>query len=191
MCKRFTFAIDPSITDREEKEMILRSVTGFGDKSIQPVRDFLRSSDSATVWALKALSQLQSPTEVVGACVETLEKVGPDYTRDPEKKTVLLKHLLEMEDPRIVPATIPFLLDPSDDVKISASHILGKVKPPEGKKALIEGMLHEKDHKRVLAAYAEALALAGYKLDEAERLQVQPLLPDGVSIAEDGALVQK
>ncbi len=100
---------------------------------------------------------------------------------------MLLTHLLDHDDPRIVAAVIPFLDDPADDVKIAASKILAKSKSEAARQPLLDAIPKEKDHKRVLAALFEALATAAFKVDSAE--QLLPLLPEGFAISKEG-LVQ-
>src|SRR5262249_59387047 len=40
LLKRFTFHIDPSITDQEEKDAALRGVLAAGEAAIEPIRTF-------------------------------------------------------------------------------------------------------------------------------------------------------
>ena len=123
-------------------------------------------------------------------CLAALTKLGNEYTRDPEKKTTLLTQLLEHDDPRIVPAVIPFLDDPSDDVKIAACRILAKSKHESARQPLLDAIPREKEHRRVVAALFEALSLGAFKIEAPAKEGLLPLLPDGFSIDKDG-LVQR
>ncbi len=40
LLKRFTFHIDPSITDQEEKDSAFRGILRAGDQAVEPVRAF-------------------------------------------------------------------------------------------------------------------------------------------------------
>jgi HEAT repeat protein len=188
MLKRFTISAEPSITDRDEKEFVYRAVLDFDKDAVVPLQNFVRNSETAIAWALKGLGALTTPPEVVEVSLAALTKLGPEYTRDPEKKTVLLTQLLDHDDPRIVPAVIPFLEDPADDVKIAASKILAKSKSEAARQPLLDAIPREKDHKRVLSAFFEALATAAFKVDTV-REQLLPLLPEGFAISKEG-LVQ-
>jgi hypothetical protein len=84
---RFTVNSEPSITDAEEKEYTFKSLLEMGEKAIEPLKAFVRRSDVATSWALKMLRQLISEQDLVTLIIEVLEKLGPEYTRDPEKKS--------------------------------------------------------------------------------------------------------
>src|SRR5215475_2895043 len=46
LMKRFTFNIDPSITDQEEKEIAFQGVVGAGTEAVEPVRQFAAKADS-------------------------------------------------------------------------------------------------------------------------------------------------
>ena len=43
LLKRFTFAIDPSISDQEEKEIAFRGVLNAGREALEPIRAFARA----------------------------------------------------------------------------------------------------------------------------------------------------
>ncbi len=187
MLKRFTVSSEPSITAREEKEYVYRTILDFEKDAIGPLQDFVRNSETAIAWAVKGLGALTTPAEVVEVCLAALTKLGNEYTRDPEKKTTLLTQLLEHDDPRIVPAVIPFLDDPADDVKIAASRILAKSKAEAARQPLVDAIPREKEHRRVVAALFEALSLGAFKV-EAARENLQPLLPDGFSIDKEGVV---
>lgn len=190
LLRRFTIAVDPSITDRDEKEFTYRAIVDKGVASVEPLKAFLRSSDSGIAWALKALHALVTPPDVVGICIETLQKVGNDYTRDPEKKVVLLTQLFELDDPRIAEAAIPFLEDPADDVKIAAAKVLAKNTTEPVRVALCEGLLRDHDKKRVAAGIAEALETGKFKLD-AYKEKLVPLLPEAFAVDKDGLVKRK
>jgi len=190
LIKRFTIQVDPGITDREEKEFTLHAVLDKGTAAVEPLQQFLRQSDTGVVWALKALHALVTPPEVVTACLATLEKLGNDYTRDPEKKVVLLSELGEHSDDRIPPALVPFLEDPSDDVQIHASRVLSKTHDESVRVALLETLVRNQDKKRVAAALLEALAEGGFKVDGYQD-KVASLIVPPFALEKDGTLKRK
>lgn len=190
LLKRFTIAVDPSITDREEKDFTYRCVVDKGEKAVEPLRQFLMQSEIGVAWALKALAALLSPADLAKLCIDVLEKVGPDYTRDPEKKVVLLSHLGELSDERIGPALLPFLADPADDVKTGAAKVLSRIKGEATRTALLEGLVREHDKKRVVAAFVEAIADAGFTVGD-YREKVAPLITEPFVLGKDGTIARK
>src|SRR5438552_961100 len=52
LMKRFTFNMDPSITDQEEKEIAFQGVLAAGADAVEPVRQFAAKADSLA-WPMK------------------------------------------------------------------------------------------------------------------------------------------
>src|SRR5882724_5719934 len=73
LLKRFTFHIDPSITDQEEKDAALRGVLAAGEAAIEPIRTFCLRADSL-IWPLKILKDLVSSERYVDELIRLLER---------------------------------------------------------------------------------------------------------------------
>src|SRR5271157_3065325 len=59
LLKRFTFHIDPSITDQEEKDAAFRGVLRAGQEAIEPVRERAAKAESLA-WPMKIMKELLS-----------------------------------------------------------------------------------------------------------------------------------
>ena len=101
LCLRFTVRANPGITDDEEKENVRRILVDAGETAVGPVKEFLNHQESGVSWGLRVLASLRPPADVVATALGLLHKLGREYTRDPEKKLVLLSWLAEH------PATSP------------------------------------------------------------------------------------
>lgn len=95
LCLRFTIRADPGITDDEEKEHVRQILVGAGEKAVGPVKEFLEAQESGVSWGLRVLAALRPPEDVVGTALKLLHRLGREYSRDPEKKLVLLSWLAE------------------------------------------------------------------------------------------------
>lgn len=190
LLQRFTIGAEPSITDAEEKEYVFKSLIEFGKKSVAPLEAFLRRSDVATSWALRMLRQLVSEEQLVGLELEILERLGPEYTRDPEKKTVFISTLGEQGDPRIAPALLPFLEDPSDDVRIATALALAKQKNECAREPLLKAFVESCDRARVTAAISGALADTGFGV-QGYREKIEVGLPEGYYVDRAGAVKRR
>ncbi|MBX5484184.1 MAG: HEAT repeat domain-containing protein [Myxococcaceae bacterium] len=157
LMSRFTITVEPATTDSDEKEHVFELIKAFGDMAVQPVREFLERNDAASTWAVRILEALLPIDAFITTCVEVLQKIGPDYTRDPEKKVVLIHKLGEKSDPRIGPALVPFLDDPSDDVKIAAIAALGPLKTEAAREPLLQLIVSEDTARRVKNAAIQAV----------------------------------
>jgi HEAT repeats len=156
LCMRFTIRAEPGITDDEEKEEVRRILVEAGEKAVQPVKEFLEQQESGVSWGLRVLASLRPPDDVVATALRLLHRLGREYTRDPEKKLVLLSWLAEhhghLASTRTTPAgapasataadtspatadggtpdlddtLLPLLEDFSDDVRIATVRVLAR-----------------------------------------------------------------
>ncbi|HEY3445609.1 MAG TPA: HEAT repeat domain-containing protein [Myxococcales bacterium] len=187
---RFTVNAEPSITDAEEKDYTYNAILRFEEEAIEPVKGFLRKSDVATSWALKLLAKLLPEAEVVGLCVELLTKLGPEYTRDPEKKNVLLNTLGDLKDERITPSLMPFLEDPSDEVRIAAASALAKQKDERSREAVLKAFVDSSDRARVKAVLADTLLQTGFGV-QGYREKIEAGLPEGYFVDKAGVVKKR
>src|SRR4051812_16099406 len=107
---RYTFRVDPGITDDEEKARVLALLTEAGQTALPPVKKFITTRDEIS-WPLRALSALLPEPEAVKFLVETAHREAAQYSRVPEKKKLLLHALAQHKDPSITAAALPFLDD--------------------------------------------------------------------------------
>jgi hypothetical protein len=156
LCLRFTIRADPGITDDEEKENVRQILTDAGEKAVAPVKEFLEAHESGISHGLRVLSAIRPPADVVATVLKLLHRLGREYSRDPEKKLVLLSWLAEHHGdlalaptapreastagaapgetapaaadrlPDLESSLLPLLEDFSDDVRIAAVRVLAR-----------------------------------------------------------------
>ncbi|KFE66629.1 HEAT repeat domain-containing protein [Hyalangium minutum] len=187
---RFTITVEPLTTDADEKEHVFELIKGFGKDALAPIQDFLRKSEQATSWALRLLGDLLPEPEVTSICVDTLNHLSNHYTRDPEKKVVLLHHVTGREDARIAPAVLPFLEDMSDDVKIAALKALGPLKYEPAREPLLKLLIADETARRVQTAALTALHESGFGV-QGFREKVEPLLVEPYVLDKSGVVVRR
>lgn len=190
LMNRFTFAVEPQTTDAEEKQHVFDIITGLGPASVPHVVEFLTRSESSSSWALKALAALLPEGEVIGIVTTELKRLGTEYTRDPEKKEVLLHSLDGKQDERIGPSVVPFLHDMSDDVKMAAIKTIAMARYEPARDALLELLAAEDTARRVQTACWNALADTGFPVGEA-RAKLEGRLPDGFSLDKAGVVKKR
>ncbi len=143
LLQRFTIRVDPSITDQDEKELAMRGVIAAGDEAIEPLKEFLRETQSIA-WPVKMLDQLVSEEELVSTLVGVLEEMHTDYERDPQRKVDTIAQLEERMDDRVVPAVTRFLEDASESARFhAAATVLAQENAAESKDALVEAYLRD------------------------------------------------
>jgi hypothetical protein len=186
---RFTITVDPATTDEDEKEHVFDLVAARGSEAVAPVKAFLKGNDAASSWMLRLLSAVLTEAEVIQVALDLLAQLGAGYTRDPERKLVLLNFLEDKQDARIRGAASAFLEDMADDVKLAALRVLEK-RPDEAlREPLIQALLHPDTSRRVQSGVLETLSSGGYTVT-GHRDAVQAALPQGWMLDKAG-LVQK
>jgi hypothetical protein len=187
---RFTVRVEPGITDDEEKETTRALLVSAGPVAIPPIEKFVGEQEEGIAWGLRALAELAPPEKVRDVVVGELRRLGKIYTRDPEKKLVLLKWLTEHHagsgGAAVEEALLPLLEDFSDDVRISTTRELAVLKIGDGsREALIQLLLRDKDNARVRGEVLEALSKLGADV-KGHRPSVEALLVEPFYLDREG-----
>jgi hypothetical protein len=187
---RFTFSVDPQTTDAEEKEAVFRAVSSLGTAAVPNVANFLQRNDGYSSWAVKILEEVLPASEVIAVVTEELSRLGAGYTRDPEKKEVLLNFLEGKQDQRIGPAVLPLVHDMSDDVKMAALKLVGQVKLDAAVGEIIKLLLSSDTARRVQTACWQSLADSGLSI-EAHRDVIASKLVEPFVIEKSGFVTRR
>ena len=191
LLSRYTFRVDPGITDDDEKARVLALITQAGDVALGPVKRFIHTRDEIS-WPLRALEALLPEAEVVKFLVEVAKKVGSEYSRVPEKKVLLLHALSSHRSGEIAPAVLPFLEDMDDEVQIAAAEVIVKQQDQAGREPVIQHFLkaHEGSNARVREALSGLLADSGWDV-KGYTPKVEAALPPGYKLDSKGKVVRK
>ncbi len=190
LMQRFTFVVEPQTTDAEEKQHVFDAICELQGDAVEPVKAFLTRSDSASSWALRILDTVLSPDQVMAVVTDELKRLGAEYTRDPEKKEVLLRFLEGKPDERVGPVLIPFLHDMSDDVKMAALKTLASLKYAPAREPLLELLVAEETARRVQTACVHTLVETGFEV-QGFREKVEKRLPEGFVIDKSGVVKKR
>ncbi|MEM1417364.1 MAG: HEAT repeat domain-containing protein [Myxococcota bacterium] len=192
LLERFTYRVDPSITDQEEKELAMAGVVGAGDAAELPLRRFLAKSESVA-WPVKMLEAIAGADTVVETLVGLLADMDTEYERDPQKKIDTLGQLEDRRDGRIVPAVLPFFEDMNEAARFHAVAAALVQDEPTGDeaepfRAALLAQLAEEDSTRVRSKILDGLIARGWGLGEGAA-ELREKLPDGYVL--DGEQVRK
>ena len=181
---RFTYYVEPTITDGEEKEEAFRWVCGASAAAIDPICAALREHESPS-WSLRALERLTDDERVVAEMVSVLGAMDTEYSRDPQKKLVILGKLEEMKDPSIAPAVAPFFMDMNEGARFLA---VGAALVQENADAVVSDYVEalvEEESLRVKIRILDGMIENGWSVGkEAKRLE--GLLPEGFVLDAKG-----
>src|SRR5580658_7485214 len=100
LLKRFTFHIDPSITDQEEKESAFRGILRAEKNAIEPVRAFAGKAESLA-WPMKILKELVDDQEYTEELLRWLARWDTEYAKFVDPKVQILTALEEQKQPGV------------------------------------------------------------------------------------------
>ncbi|HLK35678.1 MAG TPA: HEAT repeat domain-containing protein [Polyangiaceae bacterium] len=189
LLKRFTFHMDPSITDQEEKDSAFRGILRAGKEAIEPVRAFAAKAASLA-WPMKIMKELVGPEEYVGELLHWLSKWDTEYAKFVDPKVQLLTALEEHRDPRIVAEVERFLEDVNEPARFHAVSTVIAQADPAAVPALAT-LLSSEESVRVRAKVAEGLAGREWVLPAELRDGVRAALPQGFSIDANGRVLKR
>ena len=189
LLKRFTFHIDPSITDQEEKEAAFRGVLRAGKGAIEPVRSFAAKAESLA-WPMKIIHELVGETEYVEELLRWLASWDTEYAKFVEPKVQILAELEEHKHEHIRPGVERFLEDVNEPARFHAVAALLAQDDPASAHALARTLSTE-ESVRVRHKVIEGLAARGWPLADAEREAVRKALPSTFAIDGNGHIVAR
>lgn len=177
LLKRLTWTLDPSITDHEEKELVVSGIAAAGRAALEPLRRHCVRAESLT-WPLKAFRRILEGDELVQELLSVLDQFDTDYMRNPEPKLQLVQALGEYpcEDVRV--AVEPFLADVSENVRFAAATTVFAVNDARSVEALVSA-LPDEESLRVKNRIASGIAERNWEIPEPVRSKCAAALPDG------------
>jgi hypothetical protein len=165
---RFNFTVDPSITDREEKQYIFDSVVAAPENAVEPICDYLRSTDSLN-WPVKMLRKIVDRERLVSELLALLEPFDTGYSRNADRKGQIIAELESEQDERVPQAIVPFLRDFTEDVRFHAVRTLFG----QGNEALsiepLAKLLIEDDSARIRTTVIDGLLETKWRVGEPQR----------------------
>lgn len=189
LLKRFTFLLDPSITDQEERDAAFRGILRAGRGAIEPVRAFAAKAESLA-WPMKIVKALVNDSEYVEELLRWLAKWDTDYAKFVEPKVQILAALEEHRHPQIREDVERFLEDVNEPARFHAAATLLVQDDPAALPALAK-LLAEEESVRVRTKVAEGLAGRGWPLDEDTRAAVRGVLPAGYALDGAGRVIKR
>jgi HEAT repeat protein len=189
LLRRFTFIIDPSITDQEEKEAAFRGVLKAGNAAIEPVRAFAARAESLA-WPMKVLKELVGEAELVEELLRWLSRWDTEYSKFIDPKLQILTALEDHRHPEIVGGVERFLGDVNEAVRF---HAVAALLAQDDERVIgpIADLVAGEESTRVKAKVADGLAARGWAIPEDRRDTVRRALPAGYSMDAAGRVIKR
>jgi hypothetical protein len=189
LLKRFTFQIDPSITDQEEKEAAFEGIVGAGREAIEPVRAFVAKAESVAT-PLRVVKEILPEEELIAELLLWLERWDTEYAKFVDPKLQILRGLEDYKHPDIRTAVEPFLEDVNEEARFNAVATTLAQNDPESVPALLKLLLDE-ESVRVRAKVADGFVALGWEVPEEQREAVRKVLPYQYTVDGAGRLSKR
>lgn len=189
LLKRFTFVIDPSITDQEEKDVAFQGIVAAGAAAIEPVRAFAAKAESLS-WPMRILKELVEEDEYVAELIAWLGRWDTEYAKFIDPKLQLLSELEDFIHPAIPAAVAPFLEDVAEPARFQAASTLLAQKDESVLDALLTA-LRDDESVRVKNRIADGLVVVGWSVPDDVRDAVRKALPAGYGVDGEGLVTKR
>ncbi|MCC6647018.1 MAG: HEAT repeat domain-containing protein [Polyangiaceae bacterium] len=137
LLKRFSFYIEPSMNDQEEKELAFQGIAAVGEGAVEVIVAYCERADSLT-WPLKLLKTILSSEAYVEEVVDLLGDRDTDYARNIDPKLQLISALTGAEGEDLQAEIVRFLEDVSEPVRFQAVLTLLSLKGEAALEPLID-----------------------------------------------------
>jgi HEAT repeat protein len=189
LLRRFTFHMDPSITDQEEKDAAFRGILRAGREAIEPVRTFAARAESLA-WPMKIVKALLDENEYVDELLQWLSKWDTEYAKFVDPKVQILTALEEHRHPRIREEIERFLEDVNEPARFHAATTLLAQDDAAVVPALAKLLLDE-ESVRVRTKVAEGLASRAWPIVEDARAGIRTVLPAPYTVDAAGRVTKR
>jgi HEAT repeat protein len=186
LLRRFTFTVDPSITDQEEKQYVYDGIVSAGREAIEPLRTFAAKAESLA-WPMRILKEIVSEEELVEEMLAWLSRFDTEYAKFIDPKLQVLAALEDYRHPGIRTAVEPFLQDMAEPARFHAAATTLAQNDPEAIQPLLAALLDE-ESVRIRTKIADGFADRGWTVPEDQREPVRKVLPYQYSIDAEGTV---
>jgi HEAT repeat protein len=148
LLRRFTVRTPQESMDLEEKQYAVQLLSGMGTAASEPILKFIRSEPDVT-YPVQALKSILQPEEFRKSLADLLRGFASGYTRWPEAKAVLIRHIPDEALLEIMDMVSRFLEDADDDVCIAAIDCLARSEDEAVREKLIQLFFEAESRPRV------------------------------------------
>jgi HEAT repeat protein len=188
LLKRFTFSIDPSITDQDEKDLAFTAIVAAGKDVVPAVAEFCLKAEGLTL-PLKVLRALLPDEEYEAELLDLLDRFDTEYARNVEPKIQLIIALQEIVSDDVRESVERFLEDVNETVRFHAVQTLFAQQGHASIEPMIK-MLENEESVRVKNKVAEGLLFRGWVIPAELRDKAREALRDtgAYTIGADGKI---
>ena len=181
LLKRFTFHIDPSITDEEEKQIAFHGILDVGAEALEPVRAFAAKAESLS-WPMRIVKELVSEDDYVREVIGWLEKWDTEYSKFIDPKLQILAALADHKHSAIRVAAERFLEDVNEPARFHAVAAVFVQEEQASIPALVKALIAEESF-RIKNKIVDGFAARSWTVPAPEREAVANALQSEIGRA--------
>lgn len=176
LLRRFTFTIDPSITDQEEKDAAFDAIVATGEPAVEAIRAFCTKAEVLT-WPIRMLHAILDDEAYKAELLDLAESFDTEYSRNVEPKLQVVA-ALESVNGEDVRATVErFLEDVNETVRFHAVQSTFAQSSKESIEALVK-LLEQEESVRIKNKVCEGFASKAWSVPESLRERAKKALED-------------
>jgi HEAT repeat protein len=189
LLRRFTFSCEPSITDREEKDLVFGAVVATGPAILGALRQQVKKADTLG-WPLRIARGVLDDDAYVHEVLAWLEPWDTEYAKFIDPKLQILAALGDLAHEAIGPAVERFLDDVNEEARFNAVGALFAQDVTAISPALVN-VLASDESVRVRTRIAEELVKRQWPVPADDRDRVRKGLPNGYSVDGEGLMSKR
>jgi hypothetical protein len=189
LLRRFTFVVDPSITDQEERDITYQGILAVGADAVEPVRTFAAKAESLS-WPMRILKEVLSEEALILELISWLEKWDTEYSKFIDPKLQLLAALEDYRHDAIYDAVLPFLDDVNETARYHAVATLIAQRNPAVAEPLLDTYGVE-ESVRVRTKIIEGFQALDLRVPDDRLDVVRKGLPERFNVNGEGAFLRR
>jgi len=186
LLRRFTFRIEQTIGDEDEKRAVYDEIVRIGETAVGPILSYLEK-ENAPFWAVKALREIVGDERTVTELLRIIDGMEAIFELDIQRKVELVSNLRQFSDPRVKEKLLSFLNDENEEFRVQALQGLAEMGEEDMASVLIDRMLDENETQRVRTEILNLLIAKKWRIKHRKE-QVRKVIPNAFWIDDVGVI---
>lgn len=186
LLKRFSFRIEQTIGDEDEKNTVYNHLVSLGPTSVEPILEYLRNENSP-FWPTKALRQIVGDEATVAYLLEMIREMEAIFDRDINRKVELVSNLCEFNHPDVITALSEFARDENEEIRVRAVEAMAHMGNEELCEVMVDRLMDPSETQRMRIAILSLLVDRKWKV-KSRKDDIRKVLPDSFWIDDVGTI---
>ncbi len=186
LLKRFSFRIEQTIGDEEEKHAVFNHLVALGPVAVEPILEYMRT-ENAPYWPTKALRQIVGDDTTVSYLLGMIREMEAIFDRDINRKVELVSNLCEFNHPDVISALFEFAADENEEIRVRAVEAMAHMGTEELCEALVDRLMDASETQRMKIAILNLLVDRKWKV-KSRKEEIRKVLPESFWIDDVGTI---